>query len=137
MPWCWPPAIAPRMAARPPTGQALAKLGQPIILYMPMAQLAEIAASLEQGGLSPDTPAALIQSATTRRRSRWSKARLGTLADDAATHGIGSPAIVVIGAIAGLRRPAPVVAGRLAMTPTSVRADSSWRRRTRAPARPR
>ena len=37
---------------------ALAKLGQPLILYMPMAQLAEIAASLEQGGLSADTPAA-------------------------------------------------------------------------------
>ena len=45
--------------------EALAKLGQPIMLYMPMAQLAEIAAALEQGGLSPDTPAALIQSATT------------------------------------------------------------------------
>src|SRR5882757_11198436 len=30
---------------------ALARLGQPIVLYMPMAQLAEIAAALEQGGL--------------------------------------------------------------------------------------
>lgn len=83
--------------------EALAKLGQPIVLYMPMTQLAEIAAALEQGGLSADTPAALIQSATTGEE-RVVESRLGLLADDAAKHGIGSPAIVVIGAIAGLRR---------------------------------
>jgi uroporphyrin-III C-methyltransferase len=83
--------------------QALAKLGQPLILYMPMAQLAEIAASLEQGGLPPDTPAALIQSATTGEE-QVVESRLGSLAADAVKHGIGSPAIVVIGAIAGLRR---------------------------------
>jgi uroporphyrin-III C-methyltransferase len=82
---------------------ALAKLGQPLILYMPMAQLAEIAASLEQGGLSADTPAALIQSATTAGE-RVVESRLGSLAADAAKHAIGSPSIVVIGAIAGLRR---------------------------------
>jgi uroporphyrin-III C-methyltransferase len=68
-----------------------------------MAQLAEIAASLEQGGLSPDTPAALIQSATTGEE-RVVDSCLGSLAADAAKHGIGSPAIVVIGAIVGLRR---------------------------------
>ena len=83
--------------------QALAKLGQPLVLYMPMTQLAEIAAALEQGGLSPDTPAALIQSATTKEE-QVVESRLSSLAADAARHGIGSPAIVVIGAIAGLRR---------------------------------
>jgi len=83
--------------------EALAKLGQPLVLYMPMSQLAEIAAALEQGGLSPDTPAALIQSATTGEE-RVVESRLGSLAVDAVRQGIGSPAIVVIGAIAGLRR---------------------------------
>jgi uroporphyrin-III C-methyltransferase len=83
--------------------EALAKLGQPLVLYMPMAQLMEIAASLQHGGLSPDTPAVLIQSATTGEE-RVVESRLATLAADAAKHGIGSPAIVVIGAIAGLRR---------------------------------
>ena len=83
--------------------EALAKLGQPIVLYMPMAQLAEIAASLMHGGLSPDTPAALIQSATTEEE-HVAESRLGSLAADAVRHGIGSPAIVVIGANAGLRR---------------------------------
>ena len=84
--------------------EALARLGQPIMLYMPMAQLAEIAAALQRGGLAPDTPAALIQSADHRGRAGASTARLGSLADDAPAHGIGSPAIVVIGAIAGLRQ---------------------------------
>jgi uroporphyrin-III C-methyltransferase len=82
--------------------QALAKLGQPIILYMPMAQLADIARSLQQGGLSPDTPVTLIQSAT-MGEERVVDSRLGALSEDAAKSGIGSPAIVVIGAIAGLR----------------------------------
>jgi uroporphyrin-III C-methyltransferase len=82
---------------------ALARLGQPIVLYMPMAQLAEIAVSLQQGGLSPDTPAALIQSATTDQE-RVVESTLGALADDAVRHGVGSPSIVVIGATAGLRR---------------------------------
>jgi uroporphyrin-III C-methyltransferase len=81
---------------------ALAKLGQPIILYMPMAQLAEIARALEEGGLSADTPAAMIQSATTEHE-RIVESRLGTLAADAAGSGIGSPCIVVIGAVAALR----------------------------------
>jgi uroporphyrin-III C-methyltransferase len=82
---------------------ALAKLGQPIVLYMPMSQLAEIVTSLQQGGLAPDTPAALIQSAATDEE-RVVDSTLGMLVADAARHGIGSPSIVVIGAIAALRR---------------------------------
>ena len=82
---------------------ALAKLGQPIVLYMPMTQLAEITAALQAGGLAPDTPAALIQSATTSAE-RVLESTLGSLADDAQAHGIGSPAVAVIGAIAKLRR---------------------------------
>jgi uroporphyrin-III C-methyltransferase len=82
---------------------ALARLGQPIVLYMPMSQLADIAASLQQGGLAAETPAALIQSAATDKE-RVVESTLGTLVADAHGHGIGSPSIVVIGAIAGLRR---------------------------------
>ncbi len=68
-----------------------------------MSQLAEIAAALEQGGLAADTPAALIQSASTGAECVV-ESSLGCLAADAQRHGIGSPSIVVIGAIAGLRR---------------------------------
>jgi uroporphyrin-III C-methyltransferase len=82
---------------------ALARLGQPIVLYMPMTRLAGITAALEQGGLASDTPAALIQGATTADE-KVVDSTLGTLASDAARHDIGSPCIVVIGAIAALRR---------------------------------
>jgi len=82
---------------------ALAKLGQPILLYMPMTQLADIAMALQRAGLPADTPAALIQASTTDQE-KVVESSLGALAEDAVQHGVGSPAIVVIGAIAGLRR---------------------------------
>ena len=63
----------------------------------------EIAAALARGGLSADTPAALIQSATTGAE-RVVESTLGMLAADASREGIGSPSIVVIGAIAALRK---------------------------------
>ena len=59
--------------------------------------------ALQRGGLGADTPAALIQSATTRAE-RVVESTLGALVADAAREKIGSPSIVVIGANAGLRR---------------------------------
>ncbi len=85
--------------------EALGRLGQPLILYMPMTQLEEIVAALQRGGLPGDTPAALVQSATTEAE-RVVESRLDALAGDALRHGIGSPCIAVIGAIATLRRQA-------------------------------
>ncbi|MDP2333121.1 MAG: uroporphyrin-III methyltransferase, partial [Reyranella sp.] len=79
------------------------KVGQPIILYMPMAQLADITAALARGGMASDTPAAIIQGASTAEE-RVVESSLATLADDARREGIGAPAIVVIGKIAGLRQ---------------------------------
>jgi len=84
---------------------ALARLGQPIILYMPMTQLPEIVVALRDGGLAVTTPAAMIQSATTERE-RVVESTLGALVADAREQGVGSPAIVVIGANAGLRQQA-------------------------------
>ncbi len=83
--------------------EALAKLGQPLILYMPMAQLEEIVAALQRGGLAGGTPATLIQSATVDGE-RLVESRLDALAADAQRHGIGSPCIAVIGEIAALRK---------------------------------
>jgi len=83
--------------------EALARLGQPIILYMPMTQLAGITAALIKGGMAADTPAALLHAATTEHE-RAVDSTLGRLVGDAEAHGIGSPAIVVIGTVAGLRR---------------------------------
>ena len=81
---------------------ALARLGQPIVLYMAMTHLDEIAAALVAGGLPADTPAALIQSAATPNQ-RVLDSRLDRLAADAVAQGFGSPSIAVIGAIAALR----------------------------------
>ena len=44
---------------------ALARTGQPIVIYMGLAGIGEIAAALMAGGLAPGTPAAVIASATT------------------------------------------------------------------------
>ena len=82
---------------------ALARLGQPIVLYMPMTQLPGTVAALVRGGLSRDTPAALLQSATTENEQVM-VSTLGALVADARENGIGSPAILVIGAVVDLRR---------------------------------
>ena len=82
---------------------ALAKLGQPIVLYMPMTQLPEIVLALQQGGLAKETPAALLQSATTENEQVL-ESTLGALVDDARRNRIGSPAILMVGAVVGLRR---------------------------------
>jgi uroporphyrin-III C-methyltransferase len=83
--------------------EALARLGQPIVLYMPMTQLAGITAALIRGGLAADTPAALLQSATTEDE-RVVETTLARLVEDAHTGGIASPAIAVIGSVVALRR---------------------------------
>jgi uroporphyrin-III C-methyltransferase len=83
--------------------EALARLGQPIILYMPMTQLAGITAALMKGGMAASTPAALLQSATTEDE-RCIGSTLGRLVEDGRANGIRSPAIAVIGATAGLRQ---------------------------------
>lgn len=81
---------------------ALAKLGQPLILYMPMSQLQEIVAALREAGLAEETPAALVQSATTEEEHVL-ECTLGSLVEEARRQQIGSPAILVVGAVAGLR----------------------------------
>jgi uroporphyrin-III C-methyltransferase len=82
--------------------EALARTGQPIVLYMSMSNLGEIAAAFLRAGMSPDTPATVIASAT-YPGERILETRIDTAAADAKAHGIGAPAIVVIGSIAGLR----------------------------------
>ena len=83
--------------------EKLASTGQPIIVYMPMANLPEIMSALQRGGMAHDTPAVIISSSTTAEE-RIVETRLGTAAADAATQGIGSPAIVIVGAVAAMRQ---------------------------------
>lgn len=78
---------------------ALAKTGATLAIYMGMGHLAEIAEKLLAGGLSGDTPASVVEWATIgRQRSVF--ATLDTIAEEVQGEGLGSPAIIFIGAAA-------------------------------------
>ena len=81
---------------------ALARTGQPIVVYMGLAGIAEIAAALMAGGLAAATPAAVIASATTPEE-RVVVSDLGRIADAVHSAGIRPPALIVVGAIVALR----------------------------------
>ena len=81
---------------------ALARTGQPIVIYMGLAGLARIADALMAGGLGAQTPAAVIASATTPQE-RILIGDLGSVASRAAAEGFRAPALVVVGEIVALR----------------------------------
>jgi uroporphyrin-III C-methyltransferase len=83
--------------------ERLARVGQPIIVYMPMANLPEIMSAFERGGMAHDTPAVII-SASSTSEERIIETHLSTAAEDAAKQGITAPAIVIVGAIAAMRQ---------------------------------
>ena len=84
----------------------LARTGQPIVLYMVMHNLERTAAALMAGGLAPETPAAVIASATTPKE-RVLIATLGGLAVAAREQKFEPPAIVVVGDIVNRRMQLP------------------------------
>lgn len=91
-----------------------ARLGATLCIYMARRHLAAIAERLRAGGLSGDTPAVLVQAATTSGQ-RTLHATLGTLAARADEEGFGSPALVIVGEVAALaERLAGPEAARLA-----------------------
>jgi uroporphyrinogen III methyltransferase/synthase len=81
---------------------ALARAGGTLCLYMGMGNLRQIAAALISGGRSPETPAAIVQEGT-RPEQRSLTATLESLADAADTQAVSAPALVIVGAVAGLR----------------------------------
>jgi len=82
---------------------ALARTGQPIVLYMAMRTLEAIVAALMNGGLAANTPAAIVASASLPEQ-RVVDSTLGSLVDDARSSKVGAPAIVVIGDIVRRRQ---------------------------------
>ncbi|MFA6157037.1 uroporphyrinogen-III C-methyltransferase, partial [Mesorhizobium sp.] len=81
---------------------AIARTGQPVIVYMGMSNLPIIAAALLDGGLAPSTPAAVIVAATTPQE-RIVVATLATITEEAAAAGLASPALIVVGGIVAMR----------------------------------
>jgi uroporphyrin-III C-methyltransferase len=80
----------------------LARAGAPLVLYMGLRNLDTIAAALIAGGLTPQTPAAVIASATLPGE-RILVSELHRIAAEAAALNLESPAIIVTGAIVAIR----------------------------------
>jgi uroporphyrin-III C-methyltransferase len=80
----------------------LAQLGQPIVLYMAMARIEATVQALLEGGLAPETPAAVIAAATTPHQ-RVLVSTVSRLPADVAREQIEAPAIVVVGEIVAMR----------------------------------
>jgi len=99
-----PPSGIPRHHEQDTTDwAALARTGQPIVLYMAMRTLEAIVAALMNGGLAANTPAAIVASASLPEQ-RVVDSTLGTLVEDARNSKVGAPAIVVIGEIVRRRQ---------------------------------
>lgn len=92
--------------------RAVARLRQPVVLYMAMKNLDLIAQELLQGGLAPDTPVAVIVSATTPEE-RVLITRLDRAAAEVEAAGLEPPAIVAIGGIVAMREQLLQLAGQM------------------------
>ena len=96
--------------------QVLARERQTLVVYMGLAALPQVCAELIAHGLPAGTPGMVVQSATTRRQ-RSVAAPLAELAGKVAEAGLRSPALIVIGAVAGgysAQREAALLAARFA-----------------------
>ncbi|MHB1872669.1 MAG: uroporphyrinogen-III C-methyltransferase [Steroidobacteraceae bacterium] len=86
-----------------PDWAAMAKLGQPIVLYMAVRRLAAIRAAIIAGGLQVETPVSVIASATTAEQ-RVLVSTLAAVAEDAQAAVLDAPAIVLVGEIVSARK---------------------------------
>ncbi len=76
----------------------LAGKGRTLVIYMGVNTAAQIAEKLIEDGLTPDVPIAVIENAT-RPQMRVLRGQLAGLADLVETHGVQSPALIVIGGV--------------------------------------
>lgn len=81
---------------------ALAKTNEPVVVYMGLKNIDKIVSMLMQGGRAPETPVAVIMSATTPQE-RIFTSRLETIAADAEREQFEAPALIVIGDIVSMR----------------------------------
>ena len=81
---------------------AFAATGAPLVLYMAMSNLGQIAAALIAAGQPGDTAVAVVTDATTARQ-RVLITRLDRADADVTRAGLKAPAIIAIGSIVGVR----------------------------------
>ncbi len=82
--------------------EAVARLRQPVVLYMAVRTIGGIAFRLIAGGMPADTPAAVVSEATTARQVVL-VTTLSALAGEIARAGLATPAMIVIGDIVRMR----------------------------------
>ncbi|WP_105430512.1 uroporphyrinogen-III C-methyltransferase [Neorhizobium sp. T6_25] len=82
--------------------KALAKTGEPIVVYMGVSTIGTIARLLIEGGLSPETPVAVLMAATTPDE-RSLTATLATVEAEVARQKFAAPALIVIGRIVSMQ----------------------------------
>ena len=82
--------------------ESVARLGQPVVLYMAVRTIGGIAERLIKGGMDPATPAAVVSEATTARQVVIETV-LSELADEIGRAGLATPAMIVIGGIVRMR----------------------------------
>lgn len=97
---------------------ALARTGQPIVIYMGLKNLESITQALMHAGLAPETPAAVIASATLPGQ-QVVVSTLDGIAHDAHVAKLAAPAIVVIGEIVRTRQELLVALGSGTTAPTA------------------
>jgi uroporphyrin-III C-methyltransferase len=91
---------------------ALARIHQPIVLYMGLRNLGRIAATLMEAGLDPEEPVAVIASAT-QPEQRILLSELNRVAAETRELAFEAPAIIVIGAIVGVTAKLLALAARV------------------------
>lgn len=79
---------------------ALAQGGTTLVVYMGVSKLDEVQQGLLAGGLAAGTPVAMIENASLPQQ-REQRSTLEQLCEDAARFKLSSPAIMVIGEVAG------------------------------------
>jgi len=81
---------------------ALARFPGTLVIYMGMSRLDRIVPSLLAGGKDPNTPAAVVQSATLGTQ-RTLVAPLGELSRRVRDEGLSAPALIIVGPVVSLR----------------------------------
>jgi uroporphyrin-III C-methyltransferase len=81
---------------------ALARTGQPIVIYMGMRNVQNVVEALIHGGVSRSTPAAVIVAATTPQQ-RIVISCLDRLVDDVLAVDLSLPGLIVVGDIVSMR----------------------------------
>lgn len=82
---------------------SLANPRQTIVFYMGLKGMPVICEKLIENGLSPDTPMALVQQATTPRQ-RVFTGTLGTMVDEIADREIRPPTLIIVGSVVTLHK---------------------------------